>query len=118
MGSLVDERGYCLPAQTVWVSFLHLLCLVNHMYIENKYENHHLCRTRKTYLTNIILDSIEGMFFMNESTVRTLNLPAVVVVPSTPFKCDVMFGMFCGDNVAKLENSHVLGALERTFVSL
>lgn len=76
MGSLVDERGFCLPAQTLWVSFLHLLCLVNHMYIENKYENHRLCRTRKTYLTsqfwglftNIILDSIEDMFFMNEST--------------------------------------------------
>lgn len=49
MGSLVDERGYCLPAQTLWVSFLHLLCLVHHTYIEKKYENHHLCRTGKTY---------------------------------------------------------------------
>lgn len=98
MGSLVDERGYCLPAQTLWVSFLHLLCLVNHMYVENKYENYHMWRNSE----NVFHKSVLGSFYKHNfrfnrgyvfhEWIKTLNLPAVVVLPSTSFKCNVMFG--------------------------
>ena len=54
MGSLVDERGFCLPAQTLLISFLFLLCLVNYTYMENKGENYYLCRTGKTYFTSLV----------------------------------------------------------------
>lgn len=42
MGTLVGERGYCLPVRTLWVFFLWLLRHLHHYYIENTDGTHPL----------------------------------------------------------------------------